>query len=246
MARLERCGVEGSRSGADTVIQASVDIDRFVKELSENVDMPVNLYLMGGGSMMYAGLKFFTKDIDLVVRTEGEYRCVVEAMERMGFRSIRPGAGYSRMDLSDMLEREDGYRIDLFHDRVCGKLRLSEGMASRATERTRHGGVILRSCSMEDILIFKSITERDGDLEDSKAIIVGARIDWKVFLGEVEAQVSEGEDVWITWIADRLWLLKEQAGLSVPVLDRIIRMADDFLERWESELLDRNGLRGAP
>ena len=95
-------------------------------------------------------------------------------------------------------------------------------------------------------MIFKSITERDGDLEDSKAIIVGARIDWKVFLGEVEAQVSEGEDVWITWIADRLWLLKEQAGLSVPVLDRIIRMAEDFLERWESELLDRNGLRGAP
>ena len=36
------------------------------------------------------------QDIDLVVRTEGEYRCVVEAMERMGFRSIRPGAGYSQ------------------------------------------------------------------------------------------------------------------------------------------------------
>ena len=163
----------------------------------------------------------------------------------MGFQSIRPGAEYSRMNLSDMLEREDGYRIDLFHDRVCGKLRLSDGMASRAIERTRHGEVVLRSCAMEDILIFKSITERDGDLEDSKAIITGTRVDWKAFMGEIGMQISEGEDVWITWIADRLWLLKEQAGLSVPVLDSVIRMADDFLERWESELLERNGLRGS-
>lgn len=216
-----------------------------MKELSENVDAPVDLYLLGGGSMMYAGLKYFTKDIDLVVRTEGEYKSTVDAMRRMGFQSIRPGAEYSRMNLSDMLEREDGYRIDLFHDRVCGKLRLSDGMASRAIERTRHGGVVLRSCAMEDILIFKSITERDGDLEDSKAIITGTRVDWKAFMGEIGMQISEGEDVWITWIADRLWLLKEQAGLSVPVLDSVIRMADDFLERWESELLERNGLRGS-
>lgn len=80
------------------MIQASVDIERFVKELSENVDAPVDLYL-GGGSMMYAGLKYFTKDIDLVVRTEGEYKSTVDAMRRMGFQSIRPGAEYSRMNL---------------------------------------------------------------------------------------------------------------------------------------------------
>ena len=91
----------------------------------------------------------------------------------------------------------------------------------------------------------QSITERDGDLEDSKAIITGTMVDWKAFMGEIGMQVSEGEDVWITWIADRLWLLKEQVGLSVPVLDSVIRMADDFLERWESELLERNGLRGS-
>lgn len=149
---------------------------------------------------MYAGLKYFTKDIDLVVRTEQEYNSCVEAMKRMGFRSIRPGAGYSRMNLSDMLEREDGYRIDIFNDRVCGKLRLSEGMVSRSKERVRHEGVILSSCSMEDILIFKSITEREGDLQDCKAIITGTMVDWMIFLKELEEQISTGEDVWITWV----------------------------------------------
>ena len=227
------------------MIGASTEIDRFVEELSRSVREPIHLYLLGGGSMMYAGLKYFTKDIDLVVRTEHEYDVCVEAMKRMGFRSIRPGAGYSRMNLSDMLERDDGYRIDIFNDRVCGKLRLSDGMVSRSSERVRHEDVALSSCAMEDILIFKSITEREGDLEDSKAIITGTMVDWTVFLTELEEQIETGEDVWITWIADRLWLLREDAGLSIPVLDRVIRMADDYLERWESELLERNGLKGA-
>lgn len=227
------------------MIGASTEVDRFVEELSRSVREPIHLYLLGGGSMMYAGLKYFTKDIDLVVRTEHEYDVCVEAMKRMGFRSIRPGAGYSRMNLSDMLERDDGYRIDIFNDRVCGKLRLSDGMVSRSSERVRHEDVALSSCAMEDILIFKSITEREGDLEDSKAIITGTMVDWNVFLTELEEQIETGEDVWITWIADRLWLLREDAGLSIPVLDRVIRMADDYLERWESELLERNGLKGA-
>ena len=227
------------------MIGASTEIDRFVEELSRSVREPIHLYLLGGGSMMYAGLKYFTKDIDLVVRTEHEYDVCVEAMKRMGFRSIRPGAGYSRMNLSDMLERDDGYRIDIFNDRVCGKLRLSDGMVSRSSERVRHEDVALSSCAMEDILIFKSITEREGDLEGSKAIITGTMVDWNVFLTELEEQIETGEDVWITWIADRLWLLREDVGLSIPVLDRVIRMADDYLERWESELLERNGLKGA-
>ena len=226
------------------MIEASAEIDRFVKELSEEVHGPVHLYLLGGGSMN-AGLKYFTKDIDLVVRTEQEYNSCVEAMKRMGFRSIRPGAGYSRMNLSDMLEREDGYRIDIFNDRVCGKLRLSEGMVSRSKERVRHEGVILSSCSMEDILIFKSITEREGDLQDCKAIITGTMVDWMIFLKELEEQISTGEDVWITWVADRLWILREEARLSIPVLDKIIEMADDYLDRWERSLAGRNDLTGA-
>lgn len=149
------------------------------------------------------------------------------------------------MNLSDMLEREDGYRIDIFNDRVCGKLRLSEGMVSRSKERVRHEGVILSSCSMEDILIFKSITEMEGDLQDCKAIITGTMVDWMIFLKELEEQISTGEDVWITWVADRLWILREEARLSIPVLDKIIEMADDYLDRWERSLAGRNDLTGA-
>ena len=163
-------------------------------------------------------------------------------MKRMGFRSIRPGAGYSRMNLSDMLERDDGYRIDIFNDRVCGKLRLSDGMVSRSSERVRHEDVALSSCAMEDILIFKSITERDGDIDDCSRLIELNHVDWDVVLGETVEQVATGEDVWITWIADRLNVLSETMGVTIPILGDINRMADEYLAKWEKDLLEKAGI----
>lgn len=108
--------------------------------------------------MMFMGSKAATKDVDLVVRGESAYTTVRTALMDMGFKPIRPGAEYARMNLSDMLEREDGFRIDLFDTRACGRLGLSEEMASRTAQRYSKGGVRLLSCSGSDILIFKSIT----------------------------------------------------------------------------------------
>ena len=88
------------------------------------------------------------------------------------------------------------------------------------------------------------ITEREGDLQDCKAIITGTMVDWMIFLKELEEQISTGEDVWISWVADRLWILREEARLSIPVLDKIIEMADDYLDRWERSIAGRNDLTG--
>ncbi len=214
-------------------------------EISNRVDSAIDIYLIGGGAMMFLGCKAATKDVDLVVRGEKEYHSVRRALKDAGFKSIRPGAEYARLNLSDMFEREDGFRVDLFDTRVCGRLELSERMVSRTTIRHSSGNVRLLSCSGSDILIFKSITSRDGDIDDCMQLVELNHVDWKVVLEEAVSQVAGGEDVWITWIADRLDLLSERMGVDNPTIRRIDRMADDFLERWESELLERNGLRGS-
>ena len=141
-----------------------------------------------------------------------------------------------------MLERKDGFRIDLFDTRVCSKLKLMEGMASRAALRYQNGNLRLFSCSGSDILIFKSITERDGDIEDCGRLIELNQVDWDIVLSEVMVQISEGNDVWITWIADRLNVLSETMGVSIPVLKTIDRMADEYLAAWEKELIERSGI----
>lgn len=68
------------------------------------------------------------------------------------------------------------------------------------------------------------------------------QVDWKVVMEEILVQIESGEEVWITWIAERLNLLSESMGVSIPILRRINRLADEYLERWEEELLDRTGI----
>lgn len=68
------------------------------------------------------------------------------------------------------------------------------------------------------------------------------QVDWKVVMEEILVQIESGEEVWITWIAERLNLLSESMGVSIPILRRINRLADECLECWEKELLDRTGI----
>lgn len=226
------------------MISRLANIEDFIHELSDAMgsDLSVDIYLIGGGAMMYMGGKAATKDMDLVVIGEDAYDTVRRSMLGMGFRSIRPGAEYARMNLSDMLERGDGMRVDLFDTRVCRRLELSGPMRSRAVLRHSCGGVRLFSCSGNDVLIFKSITSRDGDIEDCMSLIEGGEIDWKTCMSEIELQISDGEEVWNTWIAERLSLLSERGGVRIPILAEVNRMADEYMERWERELLDSAGV----
>ena len=224
------------------MITDSIRMTGLMDELAEVLDGDIDLYMIGGGAMMFLGSKASTKDIDLVVSGADAYNAVHRALEELGFESIRPGAGYSRMNLSDMFERSDGYRIDLFDTKVCSKLRLSDGMRSRSTLRYRNGHPRLFSCSGSDILIFKSITERDGDIDDCSRLIELNHVDWNVVLGETVEQVATGEDVWITWIADRLNVLSETMGVTIPILGDINRMADEYLAKWEKDLLEKAGI----
>lgn len=92
------------------------------------------------------------------------------------------------------------------------------------------------------MLIFKSITNRDDDLDDCMSLIENGEVDWDVSLEEIRHQTETGEDVWITWIADRLYTLSEISGLDIPILDDVNAMADDYLKRWEKDLLEKAGL----
>ena len=216
-------------------------MEELMTRLSESLESPVELYMIGGGAMMYLGRKLFTKDMDLVVRTRREYDDVFRALVSIGFRSIRPGDGYGRMNLSSILEDDKGRRVDLFESRVCSKLRFSDNMATRSVRRFSAGHVNLSTCAPEDILIFKTITERPGDAVDCESILKGTRVRWDLVLEEIRDQIDEGKEVWITWIADGMYALAQRSGYEIPILGELIRMADSFLERWERELLESSG-----
>lgn len=217
------------------MIEDTKVIDSFMSDLASRLSEDTTLYVIGGCAMMYLARKQMTKDIDLVVLSEREYRDVSSALLDMGFRSMRPGIEYQRMNLSDMLIRDDGFRIDLFLRTVCRKLKLSDHMASRSANVMTFDHLSVNICSEEDIIIFKSITEREGDVTDCINLSRGI-LDWDYILDEIRRQVAEGEDVWIDWIANRLRYLSETHGVYVPILDTLMGMADEFMERWVAEM----------
>lgn len=216
------------------------EIENLIDEIAAEEDEPLNMFLIGGGAMMYMGCKYNTKDMDLVVRSTNDFRSLSNTLEKLGFVPTRPGAGYSRMNLSEMFVRDrDGVRIDLFENSVCGRLRLSDGMAERSKIRYTSDKITLRTCSEEDVLIFKSITERPDDRKDGVAIITVHKIDWNTVLDEILKQVSEGEDVWITWIASGLTEISEMTGYRIPILKKVDELADDYLEKWANDLTNK-------
>jgi len=66
---------------------------------------------------------------------------------------------------------------------VCRKLRVSPGMLARSTLHDRCGRLEIRRISPEDIFLFKSMTERIGDLDDM-AVLSERGLDWQVVLDE--------------------------------------------------------------
>lgn len=206
-------------------------IIELLDEMSSVLDGHVDIYMIGGGAMMFLGSKGYTKDLDLVVSGDREYHMIIKALSEMGFISDRPTKGMDNVNLSDTLVR-GAYRIDLFDRTVCGCLRLSDSMKERSTKRYESEKVSLLSCSPEDIFILKSVTEREGDLSDCNNLIrVAERFDWPSFLKELELQMGFGEPIWITYVVERLIRMNFESR-NPGVLKAVTSMEGIYLNQW--------------
>lgn len=208
-------------------------IEHLMEELSVAIERPLDIYLIGGGAMMFLGMKGYTKDLDLVVSNEDDYRMVTGALSDMGFVSDRPSKGLEKLNLSDTQVRDD-YRVDLFSKEICGKLQLSKAMMNRATRRFTNDSLSLYSCSGEDIFLLKSVTERRGDLEDCNSLIRGsATFDWDSLIDEIRNQAFSGETVWITYLIERMTELRIDSRR--PDVYKAISMIErECMEKWAS------------
>jgi hypothetical protein len=183
--------------------------------------------------LLYHGLKPATKDIDIILPDKESYNNLVKTLCSIGFSEKEPTETYKKMEINIILEKED-FRFDIFLQKVCRKIILTDEMKNRAHSiiKMKHLNVFL--CSNEDILIFKSITERKGDLEDCIAIAKRG-INWDIILKEIQSQIQHsGEDVWITWIGERLDIL-ENEGINIPVMKDINKLRNNYFERMEKE-----------
>ncbi len=206
-------------------------LEKLFHEIDKQLKTDVNVYVIGGVVLLYHGLKPATKDIDIITTDENEYIAFKEVLKSIKFKIKDPVGVYKKLNLSSILERND-YRIDIFYQTVCKKLSLSEGMKKRANNiiDLKHLKVFL--CSNEDIFIFKSLTEREGDLEDCISLVKQG-ISWVIILEELVSQIeTNGQDVWITWIGERFDILEEK-GINISIMEEINKMREEYFNQLE-------------
>ena len=208
-------------------------IEKLFKEINASLRKKVKIFVIGGAVLLQQGLKPATKDIDLVVETKEEFMILKNALNSINFTVKIPNIEYKNMNLNQIFIRDD-FRIDLFQKEICGRFSISNGMMERAITFIDLEKIKLNFCSNEDIFLFKTMTEREGDLEDCISLAKRG-IKWEIILNELKNQIKKSrQDVWITWVGERLDILEEK-GVNIPIMKEINQLRERYFKEYEKE-----------
>lgn len=140
-------------------------------------------YLIGGGAMIFRREKLSTKDVDIVLLTEGHARELEAVFNKMGMKVNSRLRDELQINV-DALQRP---WVDLFVGRVCGGLHLTESMKQRSEHIADYGNISLFMLSREDIFLLKSVTDRLRDLYEMRTLFLEG-LDEKVLFAECDIQ----------------------------------------------------------
>ena len=200
---------------------------------------PITLYLIGGGAMAFYGLKDATKDIDIILTNLDQLSSLQNALSTLGYK--KPAQAlitktYCKMQTNAIMENTDGFRWDLFINKVCNALILSEGITQRAKPLYKGSNLTVLITSKEDIFLFKGITEREADLDDMR-ILAETGLDWKLINKECQTQSAAAGVPWEMALSQNLQDLSERYHIDSPIAKELRKVAEEKLEKLSRETL---------
>jgi hypothetical protein len=133
--------------------------------------------LIGGLAVLRWGEPRVTVDVDLTLLTgfSGEDRYSTLLLERFAPR-IDDALAFARVNRVLLLRASSGVGLDI----ALGGLPFEEAAVERSTVFTFPPDVPLRTCSAEDLLVFKAFADRPKDWVDIDGIIIrqAGALDW--------------------------------------------------------------------
>ena len=221
--KAELYGLKLSKTqGADSSIA-------LLSQVGARISSPTTVYLFGGGNMLLRGLKAQTKDIDLILGDADAYRRIVGTLTALDFTRMAKkdlGARDRRLEPSGIFVAENHPRVDLFTRKVFGKFVLTNEMKNRTEERGL-GKLQLKLLSLDDVLLFKSITDRAGDMDDMGIIVRRTKPDWKKILETYWNEEKITGTHFCFTILDNLEVLQEREKIRVPIHRRLLQHCID-------------------
>lgn len=174
--------------------------------------------------MLFRDLKPATKDIDIVLTSPEDLKEFFGALKAVGYKeTITLPREYEKLGASFILRNPDGFQTDLFHRQICGGLVISESMERRAQFMGALGNLDLYLMAPEDIFLFKGITEREADLDDMRTLAIQG-LDWETIKNECALQ--ERRRNWESFLANKLWDLKNRYGIEALIIKDLMKAAD--------------------
>lgn len=228
-------------------------LDHYFREVGVRLQKPIEAYVFGGLNLVLLKVKEATKDVDLVVGGEEEFKAFINALEQLGYKPL----GDIEFFPEDLRRKpcriycKDSLRIDIFLEKIAGKLLLTEGMKKRAEKGVAYGNLTLKFMSLEDIILLKACSPRERDLEDIAAIAKKSRISWRELVKILLEQPKEVAEEYAFAVLQTLETLEEAYKVRTPrsvraqlrkmALRNLVRKALEMGYRTPSEISKRLG-----
>ena len=216
-------------------------IEEELKKINTNLSKQISLYIFGGGAMSFFNLKTATKDIDVLLSSESDASALMKVLYKTGYDKIETKDEiYIKMKTREIIENKDGFRWDIFVDRVCGGLSFSKDMKNRATPFKHLSNLKTYLISPEDIFIFKAVTSGPRDREDMFSLFSHG-LDVDIIKNEIQKQTQQDEDIaWLSYFFIGLDELVREYNVVFPDYDEFLKLAEEeMLEKVVLELIQR-------
>jgi predicted transcriptional regulator len=218
------------------------------EEITTKITGSSEIYLFGGENMRIKGLKDRTKDCDIAVKGDYSYKMIIRALEEMGYRHAGP-SGISlddkRIESSAILVHPYRSRVDIFKETIMKKMHISNRMIQRADKKIFGDSHKLTLCilSNEDIFLLKSLTYRDGDIEDMRKIIQSGNFNWDVVWNELIEQERDTGDQFSSIFLENMDDLYKVTKIRPPFHRQLIRRSvDEQINRIVRDEIEMNKL----
>lgn len=219
------------------------DIIELLENIGRVLSRPVKAYILGGAALTLCDIKESTLDIDIIVEDPNSYEVLIKALQSLGF--IREDRLRFRNPLT-------GEYIDIDMGKFI-RLPLYKEFKEDAQLLGVFGNLTALLFSNESIILFKSVTEREKDIDDIAGVIKAGDINWDKLI-EIAVSVTKrelGEKrsrgvilVYEVFVALERVNEKYPNLVSQNILKRIERTARRYYRLWLEHATRSNTHRG--
>lgn len=196
------------------------ELDATFRIIGQELTRTVHAWDIGGGPMVYRGLKAGTKDVDLVVDHAADRDAIVAILLAHGYEELGGLPEYAGFE-AVLLRRPKSLGVDVFVVRILQKFYLSESMKKRADGPHRFGNLVIHHCRNEDIFLLKAITHRPDDDDDVLAL-AGTPLDGKILHDEARVQQQRTGENWPWKIYHALSEIEKRTSVAIAIKSDLV------------------------